>query len=66
MSTKTASRNENAIQNRQQVSVEIDENGVAIVNSEEEGDEIEDVVYTESLCSPKKMLLGIKEDTHFS
>jgi len=50
--TKAATRIENALQNKQKVNFELDEKGVAIVNSEE-GDDIEDFVYTESLCSPK-------------
>jgi len=54
--TKAATRIEKAVLNKQKVNVELDENGVALVDSEEEGIDMDDYVYTESLCSPKKML----------
>jgi hypothetical protein len=56
MLTKASIRIEKATENLQKVNSELDENGIPIINSDDEGEDIDEVVYAESLCSPKNML----------
>jgi len=53
MLTKASARIEKACEKKQKVNLEVDENGDAIIDSEDEEGENDDVVYTESLCQPK-------------
>ena len=56
MLTKAAARIKRAIERKQKVNLEVDEDGNVIEISDEENENYAEVVYTESLCEPKNML----------
>ena len=56
MLEKAAKRIEKAVERKQKVNLEVDEDGNVIEVSDEEIDQNAEVIYTETLCKPKNML----------